>query len=77
MTSTTAPADAAGTAPQSTSQRVDITATDLPLHCPMPRTPIWSAHPRVFLNLNAAGEAKCPYCGTHYVFSGPRAGGGH
>jgi uncharacterized Zn-finger protein len=27
--------------------------------------PLWSSHPRVFLEFNH-GEAKCPYCGTAY-----------
>jgi uncharacterized Zn-finger protein len=35
----------------------------------------WSSHPRVFLRLapvaGATGfEARCPYCGTRYQFSG-------
>jgi uncharacterized Zn-finger protein len=27
--------------------------------------PVWSSHPRVFLEMDD-GEAKCPYCGTEY-----------
>jgi uncharacterized Zn-finger protein len=26
-----------------------------------------SAHPRVFLTVNAQGFVDCPYCGKHYV----------
>jgi len=26
-----------------------------------------SAHPRVFLTVNAEGFVDCPYCGKHYV----------
>ncbi|HXI37685.1 MAG TPA: zinc-finger domain-containing protein, partial [Burkholderiales bacterium] len=44
---------------------------DLPLHCPMPGAPLWSRHPRVFLDVPHAREALCPYCGTKYVFKGP------
>lgn len=49
------------------SQReVEITAQDLPLHCPPDQAALWSAHPRVFLDVSAKGEALCPYCGTRY-----------
>lgn len=34
--------------------------------CPNPKMPIWSSHPRVYLDFAANGEAKCPYCGTVY-----------
>lgn len=43
-----------------------ITAKDLPLHCPTPDMPAWKAHPRVFLQIEQTGEAACPYCGTKY-----------
>lgn len=52
------------------AERIEINAADLPLHCPMARTPVWSYHPRVFLKLDAAAQAKCPYCGTLYVYKG-------
>ena len=45
---------------------VDVTAKDLPLYCPNPTMPLWSSHPRVFLDVEAEGEALCPYCGTRY-----------
>jgi uncharacterized Zn-finger protein len=62
-----------------TARRVQITAEDLPLHCPRPDAPLWSRHPRVFLDVlrNPAGEAACPYCGTVYRFSGERPTGHH
>jgi uncharacterized Zn-finger protein len=57
---------------------VDVAPQDLPAFCPNPRMPLWSSHPRVFLDLAATGEAMCPYCGTRYRLSGgPLAGGGH
>jgi uncharacterized Zn-finger protein len=28
--------------------------------------PLWSSHPRVFLDFDEHGEARCPYCGTQY-----------
>lgn len=45
---------------------VEIGADDLPLHCPPSGAAQWSQHPRVFLELDAHGAAKCPYCGTVY-----------
>lgn len=45
---------------------VEIGGDDLPVHCPNPKMPIWSSHPRVFLDVAHTGEAKCPYCGTLY-----------
>jgi uncharacterized Zn-finger protein len=49
---------------------VEVTAKDLPLHCPNPAMPLWSSHPRVFLDVEADGEAMCPYCGTRYRLRG-------
>ena len=43
-----------------------VTRGDLPLHCPMAGTYLWSSHPKVFLPIEATGEAKCPYCGARY-----------
>ncbi len=45
---------------------VEVDGKDLPIHCPNPKMPIWSAHPRVFLDVLSTGEARCPYCGTAY-----------
>lgn len=45
---------------------VELDGKDLPAHCPNPAMPLWSSHPRVFLEFNQDGEAKCPYCGTAY-----------
>lgn len=45
---------------------VELNGKDLPAYCPNPAMPIWSSHPRVFLNLDDHGEGKCPYCGTVY-----------
>ena len=56
-------------------QRIEVAAGDLPLHCPMPRTPVWCYHPRVFLDVAGSGQAKCPYCGTLYVYTGAKPKG--
>ena len=58
------------------SRKIEVNATDLPLHCPMPSMLLWNAHPRVFLPVEKTGEALCPYCGTHYTLQGG-AGAGH
>jgi len=50
---------------------VEVVAEDLPLHCPNPHMPLWSSHPRVFLDVVEHGEVSCPYCGTRYVLKGP------
>ncbi|MCY3768677.1 MAG: zinc-finger domain-containing protein [Gammaproteobacteria bacterium] len=49
------------------SDRVEITAADLPLHCPMPGKRLWDSHPRVYLPVEDSGEESCPYCGTVFV----------
>jgi len=56
---------------------VEVRADDLPVHCPNPQMPLWSSHPRVFLDVLARGEAMCPYCGTRYRFVGERPVGSH
>ena len=47
--------------------RYRVTRADLPLCCPMPGMYLWNSHPRVYLPIEATGEAKCPYCGATYV----------
>lgn len=48
------------------ARTVEVTAKDLPLHCPTKESQLWCAHPRVFLDVVATGEVLCPYCGTRY-----------
>jgi len=43
-----------------------VTHADLPLHCPLPSMYLWNSHPKVYLPIEATGEAKCPYCSTGY-----------
>ncbi len=57
------------------ASRIEVKDEDLPLHCPMPRTPVWRYHPRVFLQPGPDGNARCPYCGTVYVYQGTQAKG--
>ena len=35
-------------------QQIDVTAADLPLHCPMPSMKLWNTHPRVFIDVRGA-----------------------
>ena len=53
--------------PANARNRYEVTAADLPLHCPMEGMSLWNSHPRVYLPLAEAGEARCPYCGAVYV----------
>jgi len=43
-----------------------VTAADIPVHCPMPGSSLWNSHPRVFIALDEDGHGKCPYCGAEY-----------
>jgi len=49
---------------------IPVTRKDLPLSCPRPQDALWNMHPRVYLPIEAKGEAVCPYCGAHYVLQG-------
>jgi len=49
---------------------VEVTAADLPLHCPLPSQKLWNTHPRVYLPIEATKQARCPYCGTMYKLTG-------
>ena len=59
------------------SRQVEVTADDLPLHCPTPSMELWDTHPRVFLPIEDTGEALCPYCGTLYTLKGGAVAGHH
>ncbi len=61
---------------------VDVQASDLQgpgvVFCPNPKMPLWSNHPRVFIDVAYTGQGQCPYCGTAYrLAGGARAGAGH
>jgi len=62
---------------QSGARTVEVTAHDLPVHCPRPGAPLWAQHPRVFLDVLKEGAATCPYCSTRFVFTGERPKGHH
>jgi uncharacterized Zn-finger protein len=60
---------------------VEVTSKDMQgpgaVVCPNKNMPIWSNHPRVFLDVAATGEAKCPYCGTVYKLAPGEKPHGH
>jgi uncharacterized Zn-finger protein len=69
----------AATAPKAV---VELAASELlgpgVIHCPHPRMPLWSGHPKVYIDVATTGEGRCPYCGTAYrLKAGERAGAGH
>jgi uncharacterized Zn-finger protein len=57
------------------SARVEVTASELPIHCPMPDAPLWNSHPRVYIPLEDSpdGVATCSYCGTEFVLATKQA----
>jgi uncharacterized Zn-finger protein len=54
------------TAATATQEAVLVGAEDLPLYCPGPKAPLWSMHPRVYLDIVDTGSVRCPYCSTEY-----------
>ena len=58
-----------------------MTAKDLQgpgvVACPNPKMPLWSTHPRVFIDLSHEGQGQCPYCGTAYKLKAGEVIGGH
>ena len=60
-------ADAGAPANKPSGQEaVEVGRGQLPHYCPPPGSALWNAHPRVYLPLAEAGEARCPYCGALY-----------
>jgi uncharacterized Zn-finger protein len=59
-------------------QVVEVDTEDLPVYCPGPKAPLWSMHPRVFLDISHTGRTQCPYCGAEYRLKpGASVGHGH
>jgi len=62
---------------------VEVTAKDLQgpgvVFCPNPKMPLWSNHPRVYIDVVTSGHGgQCPYCGTAYKLKdGEKVGHGH
>jgi uncharacterized Zn-finger protein len=61
---------------QNTAQKpIEVTAHDLPLHCPTKDAPLWASTRASSSTSRTAGEVVCPYCSAHYVFKGEAAEG--
>ena len=75
--SASTPADSAAAGSVRGPSIVEVDAKDLPVHCPNPAMKAWSSHPRVFLDVAAHGEVRCPYCGTVYRLRPGTVLGGH
>ena len=62
---------------------VELTAAELQgpgvIFCPNPLMPLWSNHPRVYIDVVTSGHGgQCPYCGTAYKLKdGEKVGHGH
>lgn len=52
--------------PANAQHKYEVRLRDIPLSCPMPGMYLWNSHPKVYLPIEATGEAKCPYCGAEY-----------
>jgi uncharacterized Zn-finger protein len=63
--------------PQSQDAVVEVDPADLPAFCPNPKMPLWSSHPRVYLELTRTGKAMCAYCGTRYRLADGKRPAGH
>ena len=68
----------------SVNAEIELLAKDLNaqggVFCPSPMADmkLWSAHPKVYLDVARTGEAKCPYCGTVFrLKAGESAGHSH
>jgi len=55
--------------------RYEVSEAALPLSCPMPGMYLWNSHPKVYLPIEATGQAKCPYCGAVYTLVRKREAG--
>ena len=61
---------------------VEVLAVDVQdngsVFCPNPKMPLWSSHPKVFIDLSHEGRGRCPYCGTTYqLAAGVKIAAGH
>jgi uncharacterized Zn-finger protein len=49
---------------------IEVTLTELQgpgvVTCPNPKMTLWSAHPKVFIDVASTGLGRCPYCSTVY-----------
>ncbi|MND07357.1 Zinc-finger domain protein [compost metagenome] len=55
--------------PANAERVYQVTAADVPLSCPTAAMHLWNSHPRVYMPIEAGGEAKCPYCGAVFKWA--------
>lgn len=55
--------------PANAERVYQVTAADVPLSCPTLAMHLWNSHPRVYMPIEAGGEAKCPYCGAVFKWA--------
>lgn len=48
------------------SEVIEVSESDLPVYCPGPHSPLWSMHPRVYIDTSKTDTASCPYCSATY-----------
>lgn len=65
------------TPPRHHADAILVEASDLPLYCPGPKSPLWCMHPRVYIEISTAGKALCPYCSTAYQLKDGEKINGH
>lgn len=58
-------------------EMIPVSANDLPLYCPGPKAPLWSMHPRVYIEIEKDGHAICPYCSAKYQLKSGEASNEH
>jgi len=58
-------------------RHIEVSPSELPLHCPLASQMLWNSHPRVFLPIEQTGEVLCPYCGTRYTLKDGARSGSH
>ena len=78
----TDPKASANVANVANAATVELAAADLVgpgvTFCPNPRMPLWSNHPKVFIDVLTSGQGRCPYCGTVYrLKAGEKAHSAH
>lgn len=55
-----------------------VGAEDLPVYCPGPKAPLWSMHPRIYIEIVKNGVSTCQYCGARYALrEGEKVHGHH
>ena len=57
----------------SEARTYQVSASDLPLSCPMDGMRVWDAHPKVYLPIEETGKASCPYCGAKFTLTKEKA----